>query len=157
MFTHIMIGSNNLERAKAFYDATFVALGGKPGEMDARGRLIYAHEGSRLMVTTPIDSKPATVANGGTIGIAAGSPDHVLAWHKAGTTNGAQRSRARPPSARTGHSLPIFAIPTEINYPHAHCLRIETSVSSVGTAAARGECLVKDWNWATTTKTLFCS
>jgi len=51
MFTHVMIGSNDLERARSFYDATFAALGGKPGEMDARGRLIYAHEGGRLMIT----------------------------------------------------------------------------------------------------------
>lgn len=88
MFTHVMIGSNDLERARAFYDATFTALGGKPGEMDARGRLVYLHEGSRLMVTKPIDGKPATAANGGTIGIVATSPDHVLAWHKAGITHG---------------------------------------------------------------------
>ena len=43
MFTHVMIGSNDLERARVFYDATFAALGGQPGEMDARGRLIYVH------------------------------------------------------------------------------------------------------------------
>ena len=73
MFTHVMIGSNDLERARNFYDATFAALGSRPGEMDARGRLIYAHEGGRLMITTPIDGNPATAANGGTIGIAATS------------------------------------------------------------------------------------
>ena len=88
MFTHVMIGSNDLERAKDFYDATFAALGGRPGEIDARGRLIYAHEGGRLMITKPINGNPATAANGGTIGIAAASRDHVLAWHKAGTTHG---------------------------------------------------------------------
>jgi catechol 2,3-dioxygenase-like lactoylglutathione lyase family enzyme len=66
MFTHVMIGSNDLEKARAFYDATFVALGGQRGEMDARGRLIYVHEGGRLMITKPIDGKPATAANGGT-------------------------------------------------------------------------------------------
>ncbi|GJE78271.1 VOC family protein [Methylorubrum suomiense] len=88
MFTHVMIGSNDLERARNFYDATFAALGGKPGERDARGRLIYAHEGGRLMITTPIDGKPATAANGGTIGIAAASRDHVLAWHEAGIRHG---------------------------------------------------------------------
>ena len=53
MFTHIMIGSNNLERSRAFYDATFTALGGKPGERDERGRLIYDHDGGRLMITRP--------------------------------------------------------------------------------------------------------
>ncbi|NEI73150.1 VOC family protein [Rhizobium lusitanum] len=107
MFTHVMIGSNNLERARAFYDATFIALGGKPGEMDARGRLIYAHEGSWLMVTTPIDGKPATVANGGTIGIAAGSPDHVLAWHAAGTTNGGTAIES-PPAERPNGSFVAY-------------------------------------------------
>lgn len=43
MFTHVMIGSNDLERSKAFYDATFAALGGEPGEIDARGRIVYVH------------------------------------------------------------------------------------------------------------------
>jgi catechol 2,3-dioxygenase-like lactoylglutathione lyase family enzyme len=99
MFTHVMIGSNDLERARAFYDATFAALGGKPGEMDARGRLIYAHERGRLMLTKPIDGKPATAANGGTIGIAAASPIHVLAWHKAGVTHGGT-AIGSPPAKR---------------------------------------------------------
>ncbi|QCL97970.1 VOC family protein [Agrobacterium tumefaciens] len=99
MFTHVMIGSNDLERARVFYDATFVALGGKPGEMDARGRLIYVHEGGRLMITTPIDGKPASAANGGTIGIAAATPDHVLAWHAAGVANGGTAIES-PPTAR---------------------------------------------------------
>jgi catechol 2,3-dioxygenase-like lactoylglutathione lyase family enzyme len=99
MFTHIMIGSNNLEKARAFYDATFTALGGKAGEVDARGRLIYVHDGGRLMITTPINGKPATAANGGTIGIAAASPDHVCAWHDAGTAHGGT-SIETPPSER---------------------------------------------------------
>ncbi|MCZ7468681.1 VOC family protein [Agrobacterium sp. O3.4] len=99
MFTHVMIGSNDLERSRKFYDATFVALGGKPGEMDARGRLIYAHEGGRLMITKPIDGKPATAANGGTIGIAAATPDHVVAWHAAGVAHGGMAIES-PPTER---------------------------------------------------------
>ena len=99
MFTHVMIGSNDLEQARDFYDATFIALGGRPGEIDARGRLIYAHEGGRLMITTPINGSPATPANGGTIGIAAASRDHVLAWHKAGTMHGGTAIES-PPAER---------------------------------------------------------
>ncbi|WP_062016923.1 VOC family protein [Aureimonas sp. AU4] len=99
MFTHVMIGSNDLERSKRFYDATFAALGGRPGEWDARGRLVYIHENGRLMVTKPIDGLPASAANGGTIGIAAASPDHVLAWHEAGKTHGG-RAIETPPSER---------------------------------------------------------
>jgi len=99
MFTHIMIGSNDLERSKRFYDATFIALGGQPGEVNARGRLIYAHGGGRLMITTPIDGNPATFANGGTIGISAASPEHVQAWHDAGTAHGGT-SIESPPGER---------------------------------------------------------
>src|SRR5229473_1296111 len=66
MFSHIMIGSNDIARSKKFYDALFVAMGGQPGNEDARGRLAYAHNGGRFMVSKPIDGKPANHANGGT-------------------------------------------------------------------------------------------
>ncbi|BAQ46897.1 MULTISPECIES: VOC family protein [Methylobacterium] len=99
MFTHVMIGSNDLARARLFYDATFAALGGGPGATDARGRLIYAHAGGRLMVTTPIDGDPATAANGGTIGLAAASRNQVLAWHRAGIAQGGTAIES-PPSER---------------------------------------------------------
>lgn len=119
MFTHVMIGSNDLERARGFYDATFAALGGEPGEIDARGRLIYAHDGGRLMVTKPIDGNPATAANGGTIGIAAASRDHVIAWHEAGTTHGGTAIESPPSERLMGPLLPIFAIPTGTSSPRA--------------------------------------
>jgi catechol 2,3-dioxygenase-like lactoylglutathione lyase family enzyme len=107
MFTHIMTGSNDLEQARRFYDATFDASGGKPGEMDERGRLIYLHEGGRLMITKPIDGEPATVANGGTIGISAASHDHVLAWHVAGTHHGGTAIES-PPSERPNGSFVAY-------------------------------------------------
>jgi|SRR5215831_9407625 len=75
MFSHIMIGSNDIARSKKFYDALFVAMGGNPGVEDARGRLAYAHNGGRFMVSKPIDGKPATHANGGTIGFTMSGPE----------------------------------------------------------------------------------
>ncbi|MBD0416885.1 VOC family protein [Oryzicola mucosus] len=107
MFTHVMIGSNDLDRSRKFYDATFKALGGNAGEADARGRLIYVHEGSRLMITKPIDGKPATAANGGTIGILATSPEKVSAWHVAGTENGGTPIET-PPSQRPNGSFVAY-------------------------------------------------
>ena len=67
--------------------------------MDARGRLIYVHEDGRLMITKPINGQAATPANGGTIGIAAASPDHVLAWHRSGTEHGGNAVES-PPAER---------------------------------------------------------
>lgn len=100
MFTHIMIGSNDLERSRKFYDALFAELGGGPGTMDARGRLAYIHDGGVLMITKPINGEPATVANGNTIGFRIASPEQGDAWHKAGLENGGT-SIEDPPGIRT--------------------------------------------------------
>lgn len=107
MFTHVMIGSNDLARSKSFYDALFAAIGGKPGSQDPRGRLIYAHAGGRLMITEPIDGQPACHANGGTIGFAMASPAEADAWHKAGVENGGL-SIEDPPGVRQGTAGQLY-------------------------------------------------
>jgi catechol 2,3-dioxygenase-like lactoylglutathione lyase family enzyme len=99
MFSHVMVASNDIERSKKFYDAVFQAVGGKPGEQDAKGRLRYAHNGGVLMVSKPIDGKPATHSNGGTIGLLMASPEQAAAWHKAGVANGGT-SIEDPPGLR---------------------------------------------------------
>src|SRR3546814_10461028 len=75
MYSHNMVGSNDLDASKTFYDATFQAIGGKPGIVDDKGRLIYVHNGGLFLVTKPIDGQPATVGNGCTIGIAMANPE----------------------------------------------------------------------------------
>ena len=99
MFSHIMIGSNDIARSKKFYDALFTAIGGQPGTKPREGRLAYAHNSSRFMVTKPNDDKPATAANGGTIGFNVGDPKLAEAWHKAGVANGGT-SIEDPPGVR---------------------------------------------------------
>ena len=99
MFSHLMVGSNDIARSKKFYDALFVAMGASPGTEDARGRLIYSHNGGRFLVTKPIDGKPASPANGGTIGFAMSDAKQAEAWHKAGVANGGT-SIEDPPGVR---------------------------------------------------------
>jgi len=101
MFSHVMVGSNDIARSKKFYDALFAAVGGKPGSQDAKGRLIYAHNGGLLLVSKPIDGKAATHANGGTIGFAMANPAQADAWHKAGVANGGTAIED-PPGVRQG-------------------------------------------------------
>ncbi len=88
MFSHMMIGSNDYDRSKKFYDALFTAIGGKPAITDPRGRLIYVHNGGRLLITKPIDGNAATHGNGSTIGFAMDTPAQADAWHAAGAANG---------------------------------------------------------------------
>ena len=88
MYSHMMVGSDDLDKAKAFYDATFQALGGKPGITDPKGRLIYLYNDGIFMVTKPIDGAAASHGNGMTIGLAMDSPEQAKAWHDAGLAAG---------------------------------------------------------------------
>ncbi|EQA99984.1 catechol 2,3-dioxygenase-like lactoylglutathione lyase family enzyme [Sphingobium wenxiniae] len=99
MFSHVMIGSNDTERSKKFYDALFAAMGGKPAITDPKGRLIYLHKGAMFLVGNPIDGEPACHANGGTIGFALDGAERVDAWHEAGVANGG-KSVEDPPGVR---------------------------------------------------------
>jgi len=101
MFSHMMVGSNDIDRSKKFYDALFVAIGGKPGIVDPKGRLIYLHNGGVFLVTKPIDGKPATVGNGSTIGFAMASPEQADAFHAAGIAHGGTTCE-NPPGWREG-------------------------------------------------------
>ena len=101
MYSHNMVGSNDIERSKKFYDAVFGAMGGKPGVKDDKGRLIYMHNGGIFLVTEPIDGQPATAGNGCTIGFAMDSPEQADAWHQAGVAAGG-KAIEDPPGVRSG-------------------------------------------------------
>ncbi len=107
MFSHVMIGSNDIDRSKTFYDAVFSALGAKPGIKDPKGRLIYMHNGGLFLVTLPIDGQPATHANGGTIGFAASSSEQADAWHAAGLSAGGSAIED-PPGWREGAGMRLY-------------------------------------------------
>jgi catechol 2,3-dioxygenase-like lactoylglutathione lyase family enzyme len=98
MFSHVMIGTNDLEKAKPFYDALLGTLGIPPGKVD-RHRIFYRTPTGVFSVSKPIDGKPATPANGGTIGFAANSPEQAEAWHAAGIANGGKTCED-PPGVR---------------------------------------------------------
>jgi catechol 2,3-dioxygenase-like lactoylglutathione lyase family enzyme len=102
MFTHVVLGSNDLKASKTFYDAIFTAGGGSEGIVDAKGRLVYTQDGRRLLITKPINGKPASFANGGTIGIALGSAAMVEAWHAAGLVNGGTTAEDPPGIRESG-------------------------------------------------------
>jgi catechol 2,3-dioxygenase-like lactoylglutathione lyase family enzyme len=103
----MMVGSNDIERSKNFYDSLFTAIGGKPARVDEKGRLSYVRNGTAFMVTPPIDGQPATHGNGATIGFALDSPEQIEAWHDAGVASGG-RSIEDPPGLRQGSFGPLY-------------------------------------------------
>lgn len=105
MFSHVMVGSNDIEASKKFYDAVLGVLGaGEPmrdEKEDGTVRLFYFHNGGIFAVSTPIDGNPATVGNGSTVGFACDSLEQVTALHDAGVANGGT-SIEDPPGPRSG-------------------------------------------------------
>ena len=65
MFSHVMVGTNDLQRSKKFYDATLGALGVGPARLEEH-RIFYMSPGGSFSVTQPINGQPATAPNGGT-------------------------------------------------------------------------------------------
>ena len=88
MFSHIMVGANNVEQSKVFYDAVLGALGYKPGKIDEKGRCFYMNKSGVFALSKPIDGESACNGNGSTIGFSAKDPESADAWHAAGLANG---------------------------------------------------------------------
>ncbi len=101
MFSHVMVGSNDIQASKQFYDAVLGALGYEPGFIDDNGRCFYFTDSGIFAVTQPINGEPACHANGGTVGFAVDSPEAADAWHAAGIANGGV-SCEEPPGVREG-------------------------------------------------------
>ena len=96
IYTHVVIGTNNIERARAFYDATLGALGVKRlGDLETAS--FYGAEAPELMVTKPIDGKPATASNGATVSFSASSREAVDAFHSSALANGGECAGAPGP------------------------------------------------------------
>ena len=92
MLYHVMVGSNDIERSRRFYDAVLGVLGCPAGITNVAGtghvRLFYQHDGSTFTVTEPINSEPATAANGGTVGFKCNSPEQLMEFHEVAVAHG---------------------------------------------------------------------
>ena len=107
MYSHMMVGSNDIDRSKKFYDAIFTAIGGKEARVDPKGRLAYAKDNAVFLVTPPIDGEPATHGNGSTIGFAVTGPEQAKAWHEAGIASGGTAIED-PPGVRSGMGMNLY-------------------------------------------------
>ncbi len=101
MFSHIMVGANDVAESKTFYDALLGTLGYEPGVYDDKGRVFYFTKKGVFSITKPIDGEPACNGNGSTIGFSAIDPEQADAWYQAGLENGGVTCED-PPGVREG-------------------------------------------------------
>ena len=106
MFSHVMLGVNDLEASRKFYDALLGTLGIGPGVVN-KNRYFYRTSTGVFAITTPINGEPATHANGSTLGFAAQSPEQCDAFHAAGVSNGGKTCED-PPGFREAPSGNLY-------------------------------------------------
>ncbi len=103
MLNHVMIGSNDIEKTKKFYNAVLGVLG--CGERmvhvndTGQTRLFYMHNGSTFSISEPINGEPASSANGSTIGFVCNSPEQIKELHDVAIANGGT-TMEEPPGPR---------------------------------------------------------
>ena len=107
MFSHIMVGANDVQEAKAFYDAVLGALDCEPGVIDEKGRCFYVTKSGIFSISKPIDGEPAGPGNGSTIGFSAADSAAADAWHAAGLVNGGTTCED-PPGEREGNGRKLY-------------------------------------------------
>ncbi|MBS0241560.1 MAG: VOC family protein [Proteobacteria bacterium] len=110
MFSHVMVGVKDVAASKKFYDAVFATIGIGPSVMDDKGRAWWRTKTGNFGIGKPIDGKPATFANGGTIGFLCDSAEKVKAFHDAGVANGG-KSIEDPPGPRGKMNLAYLRDP----------------------------------------------
>ena len=93
MLFHTMVGSNDIERSKRFYNTLLGALGVGEATINMAGsghtRLFYRNAGgTNFIVSQPINDEPATVANGSTVAFSCNSPEQVHQFNTVAVANG---------------------------------------------------------------------
>ncbi len=105
MFSHVMLGSNDIERSKRFYDAVLATLGAgeamRNQASSGHNRLFYRHDGSSFGISEPINGEAATSANGSTLGFKCSSVEQVQQFHDTAVAHGGL-SCEDPPGLREG-------------------------------------------------------
>ncbi len=105
MLSHVSIGTNDFERAVAFYDRVLPTLGCRR-IMEHPGAVAYGKAYPEFWVQVPIDGAPASAGNGTHIGFLAESTQQVQAFFTAALAAGATEDGA--PGARPHYGEPYF-------------------------------------------------
>ena len=118
MFSHVMVGVNDLEAARKFYDAVLGTLGVPPGAAN-KNRYFYRSKTGTFCITKPLNGEPACHGNGSTIGFNVQSPEQADAFHAAGIANGGTTCE-EPPDFRDGSVGKLY--PAYVRDPHGNKL-----------------------------------
>ncbi|MCG2840455.1 VOC family protein [Sandaracinobacter sp. RS1-74] len=107
MFSHVMLGADDIAASRAFYDSTLGVIGVQPGFADDKGRIFWMTPTGVFAITRPLNGAPASCGNGSTVGFAMASPEQADAWHAAGLKAGGSACED-PPGVREGPAGKLY-------------------------------------------------
>ena len=125
MFTHVTVGTNDLNKARAFYDSVLAPLGYKRlKDLGDRGSC-WGVSTEEFIVLTPADGKPACAANGGTVSFSAPNRAAVDGFHKAALAAGAKDEGAVGPRGFWPNAYAGYCRDPDGNKLAAYCTKAE--------------------------------
>ena len=111
MFSHIMVGANDIEKSKIFYDNLLGVLGAKKGvfvpNLTGQKRYFYFFNENTFCITEPIDGNTATPGNGNTVAFNVPDEETGNKWHQVGLEHGGG-SIEDPPCIREFEDIRIY-------------------------------------------------
>jgi len=123
IFTHVCVGTNDLELARRFYDAALEPLGIRYlGSFLDQG-VGYGRTLPELLVLRPLEGKAAAPAVGGTIGFQAPSRDAVDRFHAAGLAAGGADEGTPGPRGAVPHAYGAYLRDPDGNKICAYCFK----------------------------------
>jgi catechol 2,3-dioxygenase-like lactoylglutathione lyase family enzyme len=121
IFTHVVLGANDVARSSKFFDATLGALGIKNLGPFGDNGVLYGKDSPEFLITKPANGKPACFANGGTVGFHAPSRAAVHEFHQAGIANGGTDEGQPGPRSFTPTAYAAYLRDPEGNKICAYC------------------------------------
>ena len=112
MIGYVTVGTNDLERAAAFYDAVCAELGvGRMMEFDSFIAWGTPGGGAGIAATKPFDGQPATVGNGVMVALQAKDADQVKTIYEIALAHGGTDEGAPGPRGDEGFYAAYFRDP----------------------------------------------
>jgi len=108
IYSHLFVGTNDLEKSRQFYDATLAPLGIKRLH-DMENSSMYGVDAPEFFISRPADGQPATKANGLTVGFQAPNRAAIDEFHKQAMANGGTDEGAPGPRPFAPNAYAAYA------------------------------------------------
>ncbi|BCX69000.1 MULTISPECIES: VOC family protein [Pseudomonas] len=123
IFTHVSVGTNDLNKARDFYDEVLSKLNLKRiADLDDNGS-IWGEAAPSFFVLKPANGAPASVGNGVTVSFEAPNRASIDAFHKAALAAGGVCEGAPGPRGWAPHAYAAYARDLDGNKLAAYCFR----------------------------------